>query len=458
MQIIRKSAKTRIGCLGEQIFKKNVIYRIMNYVFKVEVSNGVLLYNCLTDELIFLDSNEISDLIKNNLSSKTYEILVKKWFLVPSDYDEYKLCNQLNNLLNILYTNNDKEKCVTKYTILTTTDCNARCFYCFERGRKRINMSNSIALDTAKYIIKSSGGNPITFRWFGGEPLYNYETIDIICSTLKENKVNYTSTIISNGYLFSDDLIKKSKQLWNLKKVQITLDGTEEIYNRCKAYIYKDTNAFQIVINNIQKLLENGIKVKIRLNMDTHNKEDLFVLVDQLAERFANYQNLTVYSHLLFDNTDEKRKNRNIDDRYMLLEEHKKLAEYIKSKGFSLKHTLDGFFRKNQCMADSDSSVVISPDGHLGKCEAFSENNFYGTIYSDSIDRTVIENFKLKKQNNENCMKCQMYPACIRLEKCPYIPEICDECNQKIYIYNIEEQIINTYQNYLNKLAGDTII
>lgn len=449
MQIINEPEKVRIGCLGEQTIQKSADYRLMNYIFKAEVSNGLLVFNGLTGELIFLDSNEKDKLQNNNLPFEILENLIKKWFMVPNDYDEYKLCDQMNNLLNILYGPGNKANAITKYTVLTTTDCNARCFYCFEHGRKRINMSERVALDTAQYIIKSSGAKPVTFRWFGGEPLYNYEAIDIICRVLRDNNIEYSSSMVSNGYLFDDAIIEKSKDLWNLENVQITLDGTEEIYNRCKAFIYKDTNAFQRVMENIHKLLESGINVKIRMNMDTHNSDDLFALVDQLAEKFGNYSNLTVYTHLLFDNTDEKRKNRKFDERYMLMEIHKKLSAYIKSKGFEVRHTLDGYFRKNQCMADSDSAVVIAPDGSLGKCEHFSDDNFFGSIYSECVDKTVIDGFKQRRPVDSLCAKCPMYPACIRLKKCPDISEICDECQQKIYFYGIKNRMINTYQDYL---------
>ena len=67
--------------------------------------------------------------------------------------------------------------------------------------------------------------------------------------------------MISNGYLFNDDTIKEAKEEWQLTKVQITLDGTEQIYNRCKAYIYKDVNAYRRVIGNIHLLQDADIHV-----------------------------------------------------------------------------------------------------------------------------------------------------------------------------------------------------
>lgn len=451
MRIISNPEKTRIGCLGEQKIQKSVNYRFLKYIFMVEIASGMLIYNGLTGELIYFDSNERDSLINDDLPLDIFEVLVKKWFMVPNEYDEYKLCNQINDFIDVLNTTIKQPKCITQYTILTTTDCNARCFYCYERGRKRINMSHRTAFDVAQYIIKSSGGKHVNFRWFGGEPLYNYEAIDIICKNLRDNKIEYSSSIVSNGYLFDDSLIAKSINSWNVKKVQISLDGTEEVYNRCKAYIYKDTNAFKRVMGNIKRLLESGISVKLRINMDSHNANDLFFLVDELASKFGDYSNLSVYSRLLFDNTAPTQENRKFTERQLLMDNHKKLSNYIKSKGFEVRYTLDGYFRKNQCMADNDIAVVILPDGSLGKCEHFSESDFFGSIYSPHVDDSVINLFKLRRKPENRCYDCPVYPACIRLKKCPDIPDICDEIHQEISIESVRNRIINTYNDYLTK-------
>ena len=62
----------------------------------------------------------------------------------------------------------------------------------------------------------------------------------------------------------------------NLSNVQITLDGTEETYNKTKRFIYKDDpSPFKTVIYNIHNLLFNNISVTIRLNVDNNNADDI---------------------------------------------------------------------------------------------------------------------------------------------------------------------------------------
>ena len=89
-------------------------------------------------------------------------------------------------------------------------------------------MSDRTAADAADYIARVSEGGKVTLSWFGGEPLMNTKAIDIITSELRARGVPFRSKIVSNGYLFDGELVRKAKDEWALEFAQITLDGTEE--------------------------------------------------------------------------------------------------------------------------------------------------------------------------------------------------------------------------------------
>ena len=108
--------------------------------------------------------------------------------------------------------------------------------------------------------------------------------------------------MISNGYLMNEETVKKAKDFWNLSNIQITLDGTEKIYNKVKNYIYKDnSNPFKTVIDNIHHLLNNNILVSVRMNCDKHNEEDLKELVKYLSEEFKGENNFSMYVWPIFE-------------------------------------------------------------------------------------------------------------------------------------------------------------
>lgn len=439
-----------IKALGKQKIK-DCKYRPLTYTRSYEVDKGLLIYNFMTGSLILLENNEI-DAFNDPESSTTLETkksLIELWFLVPTDNDDVKLSNQLHSLMRLV-TDSIKNPPITSYTIFTTTDCNARCFYCFELAHSsRIPMAPETASDVADYMIKACQGKPITIRWFGGEPLYNSEAIDIICNKLQKADITYRCTMVSNGYLFNDESVDKAKNLWNVSRVQITLDGTEEVYNRIKAYIYKDgTSAFKRVISNIERLLKAGIYVAVRMNADDHNLNDLYNLVDMLVEKFGQYKHFMVYTHLLFENSTAKQRNRSEADRHFLMERFFAFEDYIESKNIAMTRGVDNMLRFKQCMMDNNASTTVLPDGHLGKCEHFTEDHFWGSIYSDERDEALIAEFKEIMVRDGQCNQCAIKPACLQLKNCPDLAKHCDEYDRTMQNRNIKKFVLNEYKRY----------
>lgn len=411
-------------------------YRMLHYCLPVEVPEGVLLFNTLTRELLLLSPEEFAGALE-------HPELRAKWFVVPEETDEKKLVNLVRWIQKSM---KKPPKRITGYTILTTTDCNARCFYCYEMGRARIPMSDETALKTAAFIKEKSGGKPVRIGWFGGEPLYNYRAMDLICGSLRESGVEFISTMISNGYLFDDEMVARAAS-WNLKRVQITLDGTEEVYNRCKAFIYREGSPYQVVTGNIDRLLRNKIAVSVRMNLDFHNTEDLMALADELAQRFGGRPGFRAYTHLIFDD------NMAWDARYspekwaQLYQAKHRLEEKLLALGLQSTSSLR-LRRKlpdNQCMADAGNTLVITPDGHLGVCEHFSETELIGHMDSPERDQAVIDSFRQRCDELPACATCFYYPECLRLKKCPdLIP--CIEPERISIRRRMEQSVLSEYR------------
>ena len=419
-------------------------YRPMSYVVEQPVEEGLLLYHTMTKALLLLTPEE-AETYKKTPEALTQ--LIEQWFLVPQSHDDRLLSRQIRDVARILKKESDA---ITGYTILTTTDCNARCFYCYEMGRPRTPMSEETALLTADYIISHSKGEKVKLRWFGGEPLYNKPVISLICRRLKEAGVDYHSSMISNGYLFDDTVVAEAKDLWRLKNVQITLDGTEQTYNRCKAFIYKNVNAYRRVIGNIHKLQDADIKVDIRLNIDMHNAENLSELAEELHREFSDPKGISVYLHALFEtikgskaiHDDEKRKN--------VFDQINDIETRLKDYGFIQPRSLSRQVKINRCMADNDRSVVIVPNGRIGKCEHYSEDHFIGEIGNEDWDIQMVERFKETREEIDACATCFNYPDCIWLKLCEDAPNCYQEERDHMLI-QLRQSMMRAFEKYKNK-------
>lgn len=233
---------------------------------------------------MFLQDDEIEDL--TNIDK--YLFLYKNYFLVPKGFNSNKLVDNIRKIslppVDDTYLNHPWE-----FTILTTTKCNARCFYCYEQHSKnKHDMTNQMALKIAKYIDDVAPNTELSLDWFGGEPLFNQKAIDLIVNYLLQKGRWFKSSITTNGYLLDEKLVSKACDVWNLKFAQITIDGTESVYNKAKNYIYKkDSSPYQRVMNNIENLINNNVTVAIRINLDNYNIENSKQLIHEIYERFG---------------------------------------------------------------------------------------------------------------------------------------------------------------------------
>ena len=153
------------GLLKDQSLQENASYRLMHFVIKKPVEEGVLLYNILTRAVALLSPEEVQKM-KENPASVTE--LVTKWFVVPLEHDDRKLAQEVRAVGRML---EKRPNGIANYTILTTADCNARCFYCYEKGRPRIPMKEETARKVVDYIVQNNPYEKVKIRWFGGEPL-----------------------------------------------------------------------------------------------------------------------------------------------------------------------------------------------------------------------------------------------------------------------------------------------
>ena len=418
---------------GEQK-KENRRYRLTKHCIQKVCEDGTLLYHTLTGELLLLeDGEEIRE---------QEEALVSKWFAVPEAYDENRFADEIRTVYRMMRPQGGAK---TVFTILTTTDCNARCYYCYEMGIRRLPMTDETAHAAADYIARVSRGEKVRLRWFGGEPLYNRRAIDLICRDLKEKQIVFESSMISNGYYLDRETVRDAVTEWQLRQVQITIDGTEKVYNRTKAYIDRDgSSPYERVMQNIRTALDAGIRVHIRLNMDAGNAGDLLHLTEDLEKRFQGCENLGVYVAIIHEFAGKIHAYRSLAQKEA---DYFAIRERLKQSGLLRKgEDLPSAMRNASCIADNDAGETILPDGRVGRCEHFSESMITGDLYHEERDPDVTRKWK-ERLVVPACRDCALYPRCRRLAMCEWNRDGCDELERRIDRIRTEEQMLKAYHD-----------
>ena len=381
-------------------------YSKYNIPFSFESKIGI--FNCYTREVEFVTKNIYSSITKNDFSCLSHKLLynlINKKIICNDDLVFNKLYH--DRVKRISETDNENLTII----LLTTTFCNANCYYCYQHSKNnKLEMSNmtiDIADKVIDYIKLNSKNKKVSLWFFGGEPLVNSACIDYICNKLTEIKFEYESYLITNGFLL-DKHIDKLNGLLHIRNIQITIDDIGSKYDVIKKIRFKD--AFNKIISNIDMLINNHIYTKIRINYHADDCSNVLRVIDYLYDRYNRNRYLKINcSAIMGDN------EKDIDastKRAQILLIYKKLFEY------KYIHKLNDLGIKNQlveCMAYSKNDVVIDPMGYLYKCEHLLPHGnveAYKNLRSIAVDNSKYE-FWTDPTFSDVCKDCNLLPICL---------------------------------------------
>ena len=440
---------------GKQIVKRSSVYRLMKYVLRLDYKGKVLLHNVVSGQLVLLNHEE-TDAV-NGLPvafNSNIEQLVADHYLVPEEYDEHQQVLGLRTVIRKL-DDAQGEKPILHYTILPTTACNARCYYCFEQGIPYITMSRDVADDVVEFISTHCGKErKIVITWFGGEPTVASAIIDRICKGLSKKGVNYRSKMTTNGYLFDQEMVTKAKDLWKLYALQICVDGTETSYNRIKSYVSVNDNPYQRVMRNIGLLLDNGIAVGLRMNFDLGNYREFKDVVDDAVRRFGRNKLLSVAAHpVIGEYRDHDGQLLHADDDWFM-EKCVELNTVPAKEGISPPLPRLPFLNGDSCSASTGFSLTIRPDGGISRCaELFDDKDLIGTVRDGVINKKLDASWK-QFADYDMCINCVLYPHCLRIANCPNKTY----CHKKsIYIEHYYEVMRKVYNSEKSQSKGGKV-
>lgn len=335
--------------------------RPSKYIVTIPARGQYILLNTVTGAVIELTPEEHAAFTGRGpapLPGSQQEILRDSGMLVEEDVDE-------TALLRRAYWKSKFSSELIRMTICPTLDCNFACPYCYEQRRPG-TMSETTQKAVLDLIRQKLDANPKVFAlcWYGGEPLLCPDIIESLSLTIRDlcrsRGTEYKCTMISNGYLLSEDITAMLRRI-GCSSVQITVDGPPSVHDRRRC-LRDGSGTFSRIFDGVRLLNDNGILVRVRVNLDKDNVR----CYNDVVQRFSAMENVTCYPAPV---TAEKTQTQAQRNRCFTHQEYSSL--YLDAADpQALKAAFDSSFQNPSftCMAENEHSFVIDPSGYLYKC------------------------------------------------------------------------------------------
>ncbi len=424
MEIVRVGDDRVRKIIEKKDFVPTATYRLSRYTLPSR-DGGHFLLDLLTRMTLSLNDQEwkaITILSEKGASGQWLkehglDFLIQVRMVVEAETDEYQLYTLTSMLLKNLKKRKDSLK---RYVILPTTGCNARCIYCFEEGMPIKNMDIATADQTVDFILQTYDRSGIEITWFGGEPLIANNIISHICRRLSQNDVPFTSEIITNAMLITEELAHEAKETWKLKKVQVSVDGTQKDYEVRKAYLNPSSHNYNRMMQAIHTLLKADLEVILRCNYDAENLPGMKAFLEDIRREFHNSDHLFLYFRMLFQCYA-------YESCIELFQKAYELREYLEESGLHYRHLVNPpLFRTGYCDADGGNGTVIAPDGTLYCCDSLTDDSIIGSLTEKPAH---FASPKAALPTQDKCKKCPYLPLCTPFwaNVCPHRPIYCQE-------------------------------
>lgn len=343
-------------------------------------------------------------------------------------------------------------------TIAPTLSCNFACPYCYED--KRVVFMDQAVQDSivklAEKTIREKGNVSVT--WYGGEPLLAKDTIESISNRIlpmcDENGVSYDAFIVTNGYLITEETGAWMKNM-RITGAQITIDGAPEVHNQRRRLRGSTAPTFDRILQGVKYLLNDGIRVDIRVNIDKTNVEGVEGLLDILAkeglqECAINFGHVTAYTEACSS----------VADTCLAMDEYAesgvRFQKMLRDRGFeSDDYPMYPGIKGNYCCADYLKAFVVDPEGYLYKCwnDIGQKDRCVGNVKTieeelNSTQKSILEKYILWTPfDHRECVECYFLPIC--MGGCPYNGKFrlgSPECEK--WKYSMSDVLKQAYDGY----------
>ncbi len=393
---------------------------MFNYFYENE-DGELVIYNSYLGLQKSIKFKNHKQLVKKILTNKVIseDIFDKEEFFIAKGlYERGFLVEKEKNEKNLRFIKNFTRKANNSllFVIHTTKNCNFRCKYC-ALDFCRDNLHKSSELGIINYIEKNiKNYNSISFSWFGGEPLLNMKSIEFLSKKVIEicnlYKIPYRSSITTNGYLLSPNIIN---ELINYKvfRIVITIDGIKNTHDSLRV-LADGSPTFDKIINNLKFLRDNVKDRRLRIIIRTNFTKKSFEKIDEyysfFDKEFGHDKRFSLFARIAGDWGGERVKE--ISSNLLDNNSYNFILKKISNLKGNIKFLLncEDIDMGGYCNANYLNKFTIGVDGLISKC--------------DSSDKEI----SIGKLNENGLMDIDFDEYSKWLNNLKYVDEKCDNC------------------------------
>ena len=395
-------------------------YRWSDFCLRIQTKDGILIKNSLTGAVVVVDAeteNKITHSISNGETDALSEQIDKlahpdTAILVSKNFDEYGAWRER------FIHKRDNEAHIFILHFMPTIQCQLRCDYCVEKCADRgVGMKRDVIIQSRKWVAEYLDSHPeidsFRFILFGGEPLLQMKIVEQALKTFheiaSERNISFWTEIVTNGEFLNEEVARLLSE-YNWRRVQITLDGPEDVHNS-RRHGENGRPTFQNIIRNIRMLLSTKHipKIDIRISLEASNAERVPELICYLA-RLDSQERINLNLGLI---TPTFASPSQVTTESAIAEKALVAWKVAKNCGFT---TPDEFLTGPWCVAIAKHSAVLQPDGSLQKCfctagrKEYNFTSIFEKLEAPYLQDTRYENFK----RTDQCIveKCRFIPLC----------------------------------------------
>lgn len=270
---------------------------------------------------------------------------------------------------------------VKRVTLIITRGCNLSCNYCFEKHFQEQKMSKELAFSSINLY------NPMSVKFFGGEPLINRALIRDIIDQYPDKMFEITT----NGTYAK----KLAPKYWDkFISVNLSIDGLYEFdKNR-----WRDKSEYDLVIENASYLVGLIGKEKIVCNI-TVSSENMYdyTILDRMLDLnqelgFTHFDiNLVIFdsdNKLRLTESDQEEFIRQCYESFLFSAENDGLFDLTINEAVFAEES----FSSTCCAYKSKTQVAVNVDGYNSHCHVAA---YYG------VDKKAFDDFS--KQSKAAC-------------------------------------------------------